>query len=244
MNRIIPALVLLVFISSCSMFFDADKRQDGSKGLKPLSLIGGGTLSDDTAQDQHPFLFRSKVKNYLFFSSDRAGSNDIYYAEMSADGDFYPPVLMDTNNINSSTSPEWSPVVFTYNGSNYITYLQQNSTDPYAYTCLLDANMNYVADVDYFMAVQGKNIGLIQDPTNPKLLVLYGTTVIEIRTFDGTKWNFSESITNEIPVDSANGFTKDGVDYYIASSRKDQIGVQQLLYGSSLTKGVLTPIPF
>lgn len=246
MRKLIAGLVFISLVSSCSMFFDTDKRQDGSKGLKPLSLIGGGTLSDDTAQDQHPFLFRHNGKTYIIFSSDRGtpGKMKLWYAEMNSDEMFSEPQIVPINDYSTNYS-QISPSVFTYQGTNYLVFLYFDGMYYNIDTWILDEQLTPVSSFSpYQYLLPVTSIGLMQDATNPRILLASASTNIEIWAFSGNGWtNSTQTISSEIPIASVSGFNKDGIDYYIGNTTKMPFGVQQIVYGNSLKSG-LFPVPF
>lgn len=242
MNRSIPALILLVFITSCSMFFDGQNKKDGKAGLNPLALIGGGTLSDDTAQDQSPFLYRYNGRSYIGFCSDRGTPNDmnLWFAEMDSDGKFTAPMKINVAGVNT-TGMETCPMILYSSGLNYLVFLRDSTN---VVTWEMDSELTPTALMGVISDLIGvTTIGLIEDGVNPRLLVAYGTTNVGVYTFSEGFWSFLSNIIFNIPVASISGFNTNGVDYYIAASIKSVFGVQQLLYGDSDT-GTLAPIPF
>ena len=99
MKKILSFLILLI-VSSCSGFLDQEKIDRDGIGINALALSdGSGYISTDEFNEITPFIFKNtnNGKKYLFFSSDRGGSYDIYYAEMDTDGKFSHPVKMDSN---------------------------------------------------------------------------------------------------------------------------------------------------
>jgi hypothetical protein len=236
MKKTIAMIIITLAISSCSGYFSDISNDSSAGGLKTLALVGGGTLSDDAANESSPYLFRYNGKAYLFFSSDRSGNDFIYYSEMDADGRFHTPVLMDTSSINTSFYTHTSPVVFSYNGYIYLIHV---STQPFSVqmisTCLLDTQFNYISNVStvsYFSVDPYiSNIGMIQDPTNPKLLFLRDVNTLEVRLFQGGYWISNNIIDAGFPVESANGFSMDGMDYYILNSGTSLFGKRQIMGG-------------
>lgn len=111
-TMVTPALFLLLIFTACSSYFDGNGGPEVTGEIGSLSLSTGGYLSSMTANDITPFYYHdtNTGKNWLFFSSDRDGSYDIFYAEMNADGSFKSPVKMDAG-INSGGN-EVSPVVY------------------------------------------------------------------------------------------------------------------------------------
>lgn len=247
MRKIIAGIVFISLFSSCSMFFDGQYKKDNSKGLNPLALIGGGTLSDDVAQDQSPFLFRHNGKAYIIFSSDRGtpGDMNIWYAEMDVDGYFSEPQSIPTNGINTSMH-EYCPSIFSYNSNIYLVFVRDLGVSSSEFqTWLLDDQLTPVSNVCVFTGSQGSMMGLMQDEANPRILISFGVTSVQEYAFNNDNWSNTRMLSFDgIPVAYLSGFNYKGVDYYIGNTVKAFYGCQQLVYGNSSITGVLTPIPF
>lgn len=105
--------VLLVFtgLVNCSGYLSEYPAGQDDQAYSLAIQNGGGYLSGPS-NDITPFVYRDiQGQNpVLFFSSDRDGSYDIYYARLNSDGSFQPPVKMNSN-VNSQLSNEYAPVV-------------------------------------------------------------------------------------------------------------------------------------
>ncbi|OHD56025.1 MAG: hypothetical protein A2Y33_11265 [Spirochaetes bacterium GWF1_51_8] len=114
-------LGLVLILQSCGILMLSDKDEQ----LTPLAVSSGGYLSTDDFNEITPFIYRYQNTNMLFFSSDRAGSYDIYYAVINPDGTFEAPVILPTN-INSPDKDEIYPVL--YNGFGLVlSFIRANS---------------------------------------------------------------------------------------------------------------------
>lgn len=226
------AAVLVLSLASCAGYFeDMSSRDNGPGGLKTLALASGGTLSDDIANDQSPFLFRTGSRAYLFFTSDRGGNFDIYCAEMDATEKFLSPVKLDTN-VNATNADE-SSVVFTVNNTNYITFIRRGSPSSII-TVSLDSAMRSITQTGTFNSAAVTMIGLMNDPTNPTLLICNGTGTVSTLTFNAgnsSNWVNGGSFDAGVSVNCANGYVKNGKYYYIFSSIETVYGTRQIVGG-------------
>ncbi len=134
MIKTLPAAVIAaLFLASCAGYFDAENADRTGKTVQPLAIAGGGYLSSDTHNEITPFVFRdpNTGRNWLFYSSDKDGTYDIYYSELLSDGMFNQPFKLDYP-INTSNSNELSPILFFYNRSGsvelYISFIQKPET--------------------------------------------------------------------------------------------------------------------
>lgn len=226
---------LITSLVSCSGYF-TDESSIIEGEMNPLSLTGGGYLSSDVANDISPCLFRDQKtdKVYLFFSSDRDGSFDIYYSMMDADGTFHAPVKM-ISNINT-TEQEITPVVFQryapyYGVTNiFLTYLRVNPTN----TTIITYRMNEDFTLnDYQSQVYSgaTNLSLVQN-SNIFLYICDGTTTLSMTYFNnvsaGIFWN--ALITNmtgyfSYPVRACTALYSgtSGQQFYLIQSLTDQL---------------------
>lgn len=148
------SIVLLAFLSAgCTVYFGGASSDRSSGEVSTLSIVnGGGYLSSEDHNEITPFLFTSASgEKYLFYASDADGTYDIYYARMTADGEFSNAVKM-TDKINTSNCDELNPLVLIYNNSNYITFLRFNSntnlvtyrlTDYFGYASMSDDSNSF-----------------------------------------------------------------------------------------------------
>jgi hypothetical protein len=105
---------LAVLLASCSGYFNPDSALPAGDRMDALALAdGSGYLSTDDHNEITPFIFKdtNTGKKILFFSSDRSGSYDIYYAEMYTNGKFARPVNMGAS-MNTTAGNEFSPALF------------------------------------------------------------------------------------------------------------------------------------
>ncbi len=143
MKKVFIFFISAVIFTSCSGYFPNSNNgaQNRESGDMHLALAdGSGYLSTDQYNEITPFVFRDKANNktYLFYASDKDGSYDIYYAEMNSEGKFYTPVKFGSP-VNTSSN-EISPVIIQTNGTNYLTYIQYNSSGTNVTGYKLDLN--------------------------------------------------------------------------------------------------------
>jgi hypothetical protein len=127
MKRNVILGVLFLLLTGCAWYNDLNGGADA--GMSPVSQVGGGYISSDTANDVTPFMFRSVTDghDYLFFASDRGnavGSYDIYYS-MKVGSDFTAPVKLE--GVSTSGGSEKSPVVFYYGTTTVIAYISDTA---------------------------------------------------------------------------------------------------------------------
>lgn len=139
-------LTVSVLISACSGYFS----QSGDSESLQADLLAienrGGYLSGPS-NDITPFLYRDTngQNPVLFFSSDRDGSYDIYYARMNPDGTFQNPVKM--TNISSDGTNQYCPRIYIaedyYTTQRYlkISFINQISTNSEVITYTLSSSM-------------------------------------------------------------------------------------------------------
>jgi len=137
-------IVFVVFISSCAGYFGGHAGSGSPAEAKPLAVAGGGYLSSDNHNEVTPFIYRDTngQNPVLFYSSDKDGTYDIYYARMNADGTFELPVKMGTN-VNTDTDDELFPVVYNNFRIVYLRYLRTNNSSNTIFE-------NNVTNIDYF----------------------------------------------------------------------------------------------
>lgn len=119
-NVLISVLTTLLAFSCAGYFQDDPVIRD--KSVQPLAIAGGGYLSSDTANDVTPFVFRDGGRAWLFFSSDRDGNYDIYYAELYENGRFSSPVKL-LGQINTPTNEKY-PVMTKSNSKYYLAFIR------------------------------------------------------------------------------------------------------------------------
>jgi hypothetical protein len=218
---LLSAFFLAIFITACSGYFNNDASKDVDGGMNKLALSGGGYLSTDQYNEITPFLYRdaSSGKTWLFFSSDRGGNYDIYYAEMDSEGRFTLLKMMDTN-INSSSN-EIASVVFKAVSAgapitnlyiSFIRYSSLGSTNILTYS--LDSNFNTLSFIPPNIITNATSLGMMDN----FLLIMCGNNFIlkymNVAT-GGFQWGAYSSINVGSGIDSANGY-KDGLfEFYI-----------------------------
>ncbi len=130
-NKIYISIIAAEALTSCSGYLTNNATNSGKSSRQVekinLALEGGGYVSSDTANDITPFLFRDKSTGnaYLFFASDRGGTYAIYYAQMDSAGNFFNLKEMGPD-INQTGTTNFSPVVFQFGGSNFISFMTVN----------------------------------------------------------------------------------------------------------------------
>lgn len=131
-KSLITLTVLALFggyIASCAGYFGAEGNGGSPAEARALAIAGGAYLSSDTYNEVTPFLYRDTngQNPVLFYSSDKDGTYDIYYARMNPDGTFQAPVKMGTN-VNTDTADELFPVVYdyTWTTNRYLHFLRTN----------------------------------------------------------------------------------------------------------------------
>lgn len=186
----IPVLLLFVLVfASCSGYFQENDGLSGDQVSRLALADGSGYLSTDNYNEITPFLFRDKdyVKAYLFFSSDRNGSYDIYFAELNKSGTFGTPVKMAFP-VNDPTNHEYSPVLFysAFSGSTniYITFISRSQNNSATNIITWPLNSSFMTN-DYVQDNFSANVlglGFEALPTNivdsGRLVVSYGNTNI------------------------------------------------------------------
>ncbi len=102
---------IILLVSGCSGYF-SPQGSNGNELVHTLAIENNGGYLSGPSNDITPFLYRDTNGNnpVLFFSSDRDGTYDIYYARMNIDGSFQIPVKMGTS-INYSDADEILPLV-------------------------------------------------------------------------------------------------------------------------------------
>lgn len=146
----------------------------------------------------------------MFFSSDRDGSYDIWFARMNPDGSFQTPVKMDINQINTS-DPEMYPVLFYGWDSNYttnflyISFVREISFTSYVYTYRIDNNFsNAIFNSSVYHPYILTSLALYYQNSYTYLCMLdsYGP---EIRShyydpYAGESWNLSYTNALTLPL--------------------------------------------
>lgn len=222
-----PAFLSLAVLSllafSCSGYFDRDAGLENDKSLSPLAIRGGGYLSSDTADDITPFYYHdtNTGKNWLFFSSDRDGSYDLYYAEMNTDGSFQKPVKMDAN-INT-TADEVSPVIYfgpytlaTVAYRQFVTFLRMTAGQTNLIVIALGSNFTYNSAYTPVSNVAYSRLSLFNQTNvdgNPQLMACGGKTNWFARGWGLGEWSTSDT-TNGVsnstsPIYSMNGYLEE-----------------------------------
>lgn len=208
----------MLFITGCSFYNVNVSGRPATDGLSPMAIISNqGYLSSDVYNEITPFLYRASDKTfYLFYSSDKDGTYDIYFARMTHDGLFYPPVKLSAN-VNTTNGNEFSPIVFNNGGGIYMTYLKK-MYDPLASdgsnanleSCELDSSLNYV----------GKGIGtennyihcgLFYYNGSSQLYIMSPSNVLSSSSYfwtSSTNWDsiYPKSLNSELSLSSAQGF--------------------------------------
>ncbi|NPV02636.1 MAG: hypothetical protein HPY53_14780, partial [Brevinematales bacterium] len=111
MKKGIGLVGLVMLMSSCGLFF-VDGNND--QPVTPLATVTGGYISTDKYNEISPFILRMyNGEVYLFFSSDRNGSYDLFASKMEQNGDFNSPVRLPSP-INGDLSDEVFPAVKEY----------------------------------------------------------------------------------------------------------------------------------
>lgn len=117
MKKILIIIASGLLISSCGLLFTTNNNES----LNTLALSGGGTLSTDDYNEITPFMFHdTNGSAYLFFSSDREGTYDIYFSLMNSDGTFENPVRLPSP-VNTTNYDEIYPVLFNNYSMNAYT---------------------------------------------------------------------------------------------------------------------------
>ena len=185
MKKYLILIAVILFLSSCAGFFSSDKDKNSDNEGNAINTLrladGSGYLSTDTANEVTPFLFRDTNSNeaYLFYASDEeAGFLNIYYAKMYSDGTFDPPVKM-SDLINHSGDDDFSPVVFLFNDTNYISYICIFGESTNVVTYALDSSFTPLSALPMRIA-DAKHIGLFNTDFGPNLYVANGSTNIQI----------------------------------------------------------------
>jgi len=148
MKNIFVILFTGLAFMSCGLLFTTNNNAS----LNTLQLSGGGYLSTDEYNEITPFVFRdTNGIAYLFFSSDRAGTYDIWYSLMNTDGTFENPVRLPSP-VNETNSDEMYPVIF-YDSSMEMYYLglirvSSNITNMQAYD-LIGLQFTNIANQNY-----------------------------------------------------------------------------------------------
>jgi hypothetical protein len=193
-----------LLLASCGLLFTTSE----TKSVNPLALSDGGYLSTDEFNEITPFVFRdTNGIAYLFFSSDRAGSYDIYYSIMNTDGTFEQPVMM-TNLINGANSDEIYPVVYIESPFYKIAFLSisSNTTNLFA----VRTSVSLLKDYELI----GKNIltnitglGLIENESGAfPLMTINKSSTINFMILDPDGFVVNQSTNLLTSCYSANGF--------------------------------------
>ena len=236
MKKVFGLIGLVMLIASCGLFF-IDGAND--QAVSPLALTGGATLSTDEYNEINPFLVRMDTGEvYLFFSSDRNGSYDLFASKMDANGDFNTPVRLPSP-INGDTSDEVFPVVKQYFPGFWITYLRvsNNTTNLVGY--IVDTYfVTNVGMAPQIIGVSAKGLGYMQDPYGSSLLYLtYGNSAVTQYSEISGSWayqgatNFSGNILslNGINV-ITNSMTGDTVYLYAFGNANHQLAASGNIY--------------
>ncbi|NPV02003.1 MAG: hypothetical protein HPY53_11545 [Brevinematales bacterium] len=222
MKNIIGLSVLVILFSSCGLFFIEGAND---KELTPLATTDGGYLSTDDHNEICPFLVRmSSGKAFLFFSSDRNGSYDIFISEMDGNGDFSEPVPLPAP-INYADTKELSPVVLDFSPNFYLTFIRVSNTT----TNVISYNVSSVGltntSAAEYLSASPKGLGMI----GSDLLTSMGNGLV-IQYYKSTGWFFSSSNIYSKNINSMNGIyfqytNSDSVELYIEDISEDGMHV-------------------
>ncbi|NPV02634.1 MAG: hypothetical protein HPY53_14770 [Brevinematales bacterium] len=149
--------ILSVFSSllmSCGLLFTT-----GNTPVNTLVLSDGTYLSTDEYNEITPFVIHdTNGTSYLFFSSDRSNSYDIYYSIINPDGTFEKPKILPLS-INTSDLDELFPVVYMEGNYYKIAFLRisNNSTN---ILCAYSSDPLFSAPTFYNKLFSGNLTGL------------------------------------------------------------------------------------
>jgi len=114
MKKMLIVSVFSSILMSCGLLFTTSNTP-----VNTLQLSDGTYLSTDEYNEITPFAFHDTTGiSYLFFSSDRSNSYDIYYSIINPDGTFGKAVMLPSP-VNQTNSDEMYPVVL-FDGFYYI----------------------------------------------------------------------------------------------------------------------------
>lgn len=256
-KTLFPAFFILFLSLACSAFMGQGNL---TPGLSLLPVLDGSYLSSDKANEITPFYYydTNGGKNCLFFSSDRDGSYDLYYAEMNEDGSFKDPVKMDSN-INTSAD-EFSPVLYYGPFSmmagghrQFVSFLRKTAGQTNMMVVMLGSNYTFGTLYPSISNVTFSRIALFNQTNidgSPLLIACAGQSNWYLRSWGLGAWD-SLVMTNKFipsvkPIYAMNGYLEEWsvganqyTNYFIFES--DNSGKRQLFLGK-IGFGALTNV--
>jgi hypothetical protein len=246
MKNFIGLSVLVILFSSCGLFF-IDGGNDNN--ISTLALTSGGYLSTDDYNEKCPFLFRDSTgTNYLFFSSDRQGSYDIYFSVMNPDGTFQDPIRLPSP-VNGTNSDELFPILRPGTMASYIIAflrISNNQTNLIPYQVDNLALANPQTGVPTSVSGNFTGLGLYKEGFNIYLLLSHGNdSQIEYYIFNQLDYYLSTNIILSKPVHSINGISikhtnMDYIDLFIEEvsiNGKKQLSAEGIFYHNIVGMG-------
>ncbi|OHD53803.1 MAG: hypothetical protein A2014_11000 [Spirochaetes bacterium GWF1_49_6] len=244
MKNFIGLSVLVMVFSSCGLFFIDGA---GDQAVSPLALTGGATLSTDDHNEKCPYVLRTfSGTNYLFFSSDRNGSYDIFVSIMDKDGNFSPPVAIPAP-VNYTNTKELYPVVLDNSPNFNITVIRISNavTNVYTYTINQIALTN--SGTTYITAIAPKGLSYL----NSYLVAGYGNNTA-VEYFFSSGWVLNGVINLSHNVNSVHGIylqytNSDSLDLYIEGASENgslQLTAEGVLMHSIPVSPYSTNLPF
>jgi hypothetical protein len=211
----------LMFMTSCGLLFTTSEPKE----VSTLALSGGGYLSTDNHNEISPFLFRaSSGTNYLFFSSDRAGSYDIYYAIMDKNGNFSAPVKLNSP-INTADDEIYPVFAYTSMGTR-LAFLRVSSTN----TNLSVYNIDLPDLTNIFASggikLNATGLGYIKRSFTSILLILLGNNSILELNFDNSMIENPYTNTNNL---TGNIYALANTKYIIQTNGSAEIFIKDTL---------------
>ncbi|NPV02635.1 MAG: hypothetical protein HPY53_14775 [Brevinematales bacterium] len=174
MKNIFTVLGIALLFTSCGLLFTTSE----SGAVTPLALTGGTPLSTDDYNEKCPFLYRnSNGTNYLFFSSDRAGSYDLYYAAMDNNGNFSTPVKLGSP-YNEDGADETYPVLVDSSMGLRLAFIRTTNSNSVVFFYTVDANNFSPLMLDYTYTNNVTGLGCIVRSGVQYVMAASGTKVL------------------------------------------------------------------
>ncbi|OHD56786.1 MAG: hypothetical protein A2014_02565 [Spirochaetes bacterium GWF1_49_6] len=204
MKKMLIVSVFSSILMSCGLLFTTSNTP-----VNTLQLSDGTYLSTDEYNEITPFAFHDTTGiSYLFFSSDRSNSYDIYYSIINPDGTFGKAVMLPSP-VNQTNSDEMYPVVL-FDGFYYImAFIRIVTNQTNVLSADTDNPVFTTASMGNVLTGNFTGLGYIENVSGEYVTVSsnHNARLYFIPNNEGLDFN-DLSITNLLsPSYSANGFT-------------------------------------
>ncbi len=193
MKNIAIAAVLSILLSSCGGYI----VNGGGEQAYTESLIGNGYISTEQYNEICPFLYRPSIGGaFLFFSSDRDGTYDIYMSAMNASGQFTSLQKLNAP-LNSDTAQDLFPVMYNSLDGPALAFIRQEGIITNVYVYSVDSNFLATGNWDVASNLSPKGLGFYLAPQNPEeeFFICYGNSTVDIYNYDGSVYQNTSPLT-------------------------------------------------